>query len=45
MGDDGHKWFVSNGSVADIILLFAETNPEGARTGTPPSSSCEGTPG
>ena len=25
---NGHKWFVSNGSVADIILLFAETNPD-----------------
>ena len=25
---DGHKWFVSNGSVADIILVFAETDPE-----------------
>jgi alkylation response protein AidB-like acyl-CoA dehydrogenase len=25
---NGHKWFVSNGSVADIILVFAETNPE-----------------
>jgi alkylation response protein AidB-like acyl-CoA dehydrogenase len=25
---DGHKWFVSNGSVADVILVFAETNPE-----------------
>ena len=23
---DGHKWFVSNGSVADIILVFAETD-------------------
>jgi len=26
---NGHKWFVSNGSVADIILVFAETNPDG----------------
>ena len=25
---NGHKWFVSNGSVADIILVFAETDPE-----------------
>jgi acyl-CoA dehydrogenase len=26
---DGHKWFITNASVADIILVFAETNPEG----------------
>jgi acyl-CoA dehydrogenase len=26
---NGHKWFVSNGSVADFILVFAETNPDG----------------
>ena len=26
---DGHKWFITNASVADIVLVFAETNPEG----------------
>ena len=26
---DGHKWFTTNASVADIILVFAETSPEG----------------
>ena len=26
---DGHKWFITNASVADIILVVAETNPEG----------------
>ena len=26
---NGHKWFVTNGSVADIVLVFAETTPEG----------------
>src|SRR5439155_17090527 len=25
---NGHKWFATNGSVADIILVFAETDPE-----------------
>jgi alkylation response protein AidB-like acyl-CoA dehydrogenase len=25
---NGHKWFTTNASVADIILVFAETNPE-----------------
>ena len=25
---NGHKWFISNASVADILLVFAETNPE-----------------
>jgi alkylation response protein AidB-like acyl-CoA dehydrogenase len=25
---NGHKWFITNASVADIVLLFAETNPE-----------------
>jgi alkylation response protein AidB-like acyl-CoA dehydrogenase len=25
---DGHKWFITNASVADIILVFAETDPE-----------------
>ena len=25
---NGHKWFITNASVADIILVFAETNPE-----------------
>jgi acyl-CoA dehydrogenase len=25
---EGHKWFITNASVADIILVFAETNPE-----------------
>ena len=25
---DGHKWFITNASVADIVLVFAETNPE-----------------
>jgi alkylation response protein AidB-like acyl-CoA dehydrogenase len=31
-GDDwiinGHKWFITNASSADIVLVFAETNPE-----------------
>ena len=26
---NGHKWFTTNASSADIILVFAETNPEG----------------
>jgi len=26
---DGHKWFCSNGSYADFIIVMAETNPEG----------------
>jgi acyl-CoA dehydrogenase len=26
---NGHKWFITNASVADILLVFAETNPEG----------------
>ena len=26
---DGHKWFITNASVADIVLVFAETNPDG----------------
>ncbi|MDT5171359.1 MAG: acyl-CoA dehydrogenase [Mycobacterium sp.] len=26
---NGHKWFITNASAADIILVFAETNPEG----------------
>ena len=26
---NGHKWFITNASSADIILVFAETNPEG----------------
>ena len=25
---NGRKWFITNASVADIILVFAETNPE-----------------
>jgi alkylation response protein AidB-like acyl-CoA dehydrogenase len=25
---DGRKWFITNASVADIILVFAETDPE-----------------
>ncbi len=25
---DGHKWFITNASSADITLVFAETNPE-----------------
>jgi acyl-CoA dehydrogenase len=25
---NGHKWFITNASVADIVLVFAETNPE-----------------
>jgi acyl-CoA dehydrogenase len=25
---DGHKWFITNASIADYILVFAETNPE-----------------
>src|SRR6478736_277444 len=25
---DGHKWVITNASVADIVLVFAETNPE-----------------
>ena len=25
---EGHKWFITNASVADIVLVFAETNPE-----------------
>ena len=26
---EGHKWFITNASVADITLVVAETNPEG----------------
>jgi alkylation response protein AidB-like acyl-CoA dehydrogenase len=26
---NGHKWFITNASVADIVLVFAETSPEG----------------
>jgi acyl-CoA dehydrogenase len=26
---EGHKWFITNASIADIVLVFAETNPEG----------------
>src|SRR3954467_13327246 len=26
---NGHKWFITNASVADFILVFAETSPEG----------------
>jgi alkylation response protein AidB-like acyl-CoA dehydrogenase len=26
---EGRKWFITNASVADIVLVFAETNPEG----------------
>jgi alkylation response protein AidB-like acyl-CoA dehydrogenase len=26
---DGHKWFCTNGSAADFIIVMAETNPEG----------------
>jgi acyl-CoA dehydrogenase len=26
---NGHKWFITNASVADFLLVFAETNPEG----------------
>jgi acyl-CoA dehydrogenase len=26
---EGHKWFITNASVADIVLVLAETNPEG----------------
>ncbi len=26
---NGHKWFCTNGSMADFIIVFAETNPEG----------------
>jgi alkylation response protein AidB-like acyl-CoA dehydrogenase len=26
---DGHKWFCTNGSMADFIIVMAETNPEG----------------
>ena len=25
---NGHKWFTSNGSVADILLVMAVTNPD-----------------
>ena len=25
---NGHKWFITNASVADITLVFAETNPD-----------------
>jgi len=25
---NGHKWFITNASTADILLVFAETNPE-----------------
>ena len=25
---NGHKWFITNASVADIILVFAETDPD-----------------
>jgi len=36
---NGHKWFITNASVADIVLVFAETNPEDAPTATPRCSS------
>ncbi|MCU1388481.1 MAG: bbsG2, partial [Ilumatobacteraceae bacterium] len=36
---DGHKWFITNASVCDIVLVFAETNPTGARTATRRCSS------
>src|SRR5260370_3554511 len=26
---NGHKWFITNASVADIVLVFAVTSPEG----------------
>src|SRR5436309_12670464 len=26
---NGRKWFITNASIADIVLVFAETNPEG----------------
>jgi acyl-CoA dehydrogenase len=26
---NGHKWFITNASIADVVLVFAETNPEG----------------
>jgi alkylation response protein AidB-like acyl-CoA dehydrogenase len=26
---DGHKWFCTNGSFADFIIVMAETNPDG----------------
>src|SRR5439155_12717277 len=26
---NGRKWFITNASVADIVLVFAETNPDG----------------
>jgi alkylation response protein AidB-like acyl-CoA dehydrogenase len=26
---DGHKWFCTNGSFADFLIVMAETNPEG----------------
>ena len=26
---NGHKWFITNASTADIVLVFAETTPEG----------------
>jgi alkylation response protein AidB-like acyl-CoA dehydrogenase len=26
---DGHKWFCTNGSFADFVIVMAETNPEG----------------
>ena len=32
---NGHKWFITNASVADIVLVFAETNPEGRPHRTP----------
>ena len=25
---NGHKWFITTASVADVVLVFAETNPE-----------------
>jgi acyl-CoA dehydrogenase len=47
---EGRKWFITNASVADIVLVFAETNPEGrphrhasvfvVPAGTPGMRSC-----
>jgi alkylation response protein AidB-like acyl-CoA dehydrogenase len=37
---DGHKWFCTNGSFADFIIVMAETNAEGR-----PHQHDDGTPG
>ena len=36
---NGHKWFITNASIADIVLVFAETDPDRDHTGTRACSS------